>query len=267
VRAPLFGTLGRLYPKFDWLPRPLRAKATLQELACDSVDAYFASVSVCGDALRRGLFAPQFARDLQGYNAVEVLRRHMARSDSEDPLSKVQYADFKTYLPGDILTKVDRASMANSLEVRVPLLDHTLVEWAAGLPSALKLRGGDGKHIFKSALEPLVPPSILYRPKQGFAVPLATWFRGPLRQRLHETVLGPTLRDTGMFDMRFVGQLVSQHVSGAFDHSPALWVLSMFEAFARNALERQSIIGGDDWASSQIYQATSSQPKHRLSAF
>ena len=93
----------------------------------------------------------------------------------------MQYADFKTYLPGDILTKVDRASMANSLEVRVPLLDHTLVEWAARLPSDLKLHGREGKYVFKDALEPYVSKEILYRPKQGFAVPLATWFRGPLR--------------------------------------------------------------------------------------
>ena len=121
----------------------------------------------------------------------------MARSGSEDPLSQVQYADFKTYLPGDILTKVDRASMAISLEVRVPLLDHTLVEWAARLPPLLKLRGREGKFVFKSALEPYIPLEILYRPKQGFAVPLAAWFRGPLRQRLRETLSGPALREFG----------------------------------------------------------------------
>jgi asparagine synthase (glutamine-hydrolysing) len=122
---------------------------------------------------------------------VEVLKSHAARCDSEDALSQVQYADFKTYLPGDILTKVDRASMANSLEVRVPLLDHTLVEWAARLPSHLKLHGREGKYIFKSALEPHVHKEILYRQKQGFAVPLAEWFRGPLRQSLRESLGGP----------------------------------------------------------------------------
>ena len=140
VRRPLFGLLGALYPKLDWAPRPLRAKAILQELERDSIEAYFSSVSICGDELRHRLFAPNFRRELQGYNAVEVLASQMLRCNSEDPLSRVQYADLKTYLPGDILTKVDRASMANSLEVRVPLLDHTLVEWAARLPSHLSCR-------------------------------------------------------------------------------------------------------------------------------
>src|SRR5207244_5459912 len=172
LRRPIFGLLGDLYPKLDWAPRPLRAKATLQELARNSIEAYFSSVSTCGADLRRRLFSPDLTRELKGYNAVEVLRAHMLRCSSADPLSRVQYADFKTYLPGDILTKVDRASMANSLEVRVPLLDHTLVEWAARLPSRLKLRGPEGKYIFKAALEPYVPKEILYRHKQGFAVQL-----------------------------------------------------------------------------------------------
>ena len=233
LRGPLFGALGALYPKLDWAPRPLRAKATLEELARDTDEAYFASVSVCSDDLRRRLFSPALTAELQGYNAVEVLKEHMARSGSEDPLSRVQYADFKTYLPGDILTKVDRASMASSLEVRVPLLDHTLVEWAAGLPPPLKLRGREGKYVFKSALEPYVPPEILYRPKQGFAVPLAAWFRGPLRQRLRETLSGPVLCESGLFDVAAIAALLDQHQSGERDHSAALWTLSMFESFLR----------------------------------
>ncbi|HEX4186058.1 MAG TPA: XrtA/PEP-CTERM system amidotransferase [Stellaceae bacterium] len=233
LRRPLFGLLGAVYPKLDWAPRPLRAKATLEELARDSIEAYFSSVSICSDTLRRRLFSPNLRRELQGYNAADLLKCHMMRCNSEDPLSQVQYADFKTYLPGDILTKVDRASMANSLEVRVPLLDHTLVEWAARLPSHLKLRGREGKYIFKAALEPHIRKEILYRPKQGFAVPLAAWFRGPLHQRLRETLGGPVLHDSGFFDMATVGMLLGQHQAGERDHSAALWSLSMIEAFLR----------------------------------
>jgi asparagine synthase (glutamine-hydrolysing) len=235
VRRPAFGVLAALYPKLDWLPRPLRAKATLKELACDTAAAYFASVSICPDRLRRRLFSVDLGRELQGYNAEEVVRRHMLRSGSEDPLSQVQYVDTKTYLPGDILTKVDRASMASSLEVRVPLLDHTLVEWAARLPAPLKLQGGSGKKIFKEALAPYVSGDILHRPKQGFVVPIATWFRGPLRRRVRDALTGPVLRESGLFDLATIVRLLDQHQSGRRDHSPVLWSLLMFEAFLRHA--------------------------------
>jgi asparagine synthase (glutamine-hydrolysing) len=238
MRRPLFGMAGMLYPKLDWAPRPLRAKATLEELARDAVGAYFSSVSICGTQLRRRLFSSSLERELQGYDAIEVLRSHMRQCGSGDPLSQVQYADFKTYLPGDILTKVDRASMANSLEVRVPLLDHTLVEWAARLPARLKLDGRQGKYILKTALEPYVAKEILYRPKQGFAVPLKQWFRGPLRGRVRNTLLGPVLHDSGLFDTSTIATLLDRHQSGERDHSAALWTLSMMEAFLRQMDER-----------------------------
>jgi asparagine synthase (glutamine-hydrolysing) len=241
LRRPLFGVLGALYPKLDWAPRPLRAKTTLEGLSRDTVDAYFSSVSICSNNIRRQLFSPDLKHELKDYNAAEVLRSHMGKCHTKDPLSQVQYADFKTYLPGDILTKVDRASMATSLEVHVPLLDHTFVEWAAGLPPLLKLHGREGKYVFKAALEPHVSKHILYRPKQGFAVPLAAWFRGPLRQRLRETLCGPVLRGCALFDMAAVGMLLDQHQRGERDHSAALWTLSMIESFLRQVHGRQSV--------------------------
>ena len=122
------------------------------------------------------------------------------RANQDDPLALIQYLDLKTYLVGDINTKVDRASMAHSLEVREPLMDHPLVEWLATLPSNLKLRGGEGKWLFKRALEPHLSREVLYRPKMGFAVPLASWFRGSLRSRVRDAVLGERLLDTGLFD-------------------------------------------------------------------
>jgi len=232
LRRPFFDLLGQLYPKADWAPKPLRAKTTFQAIAKDSLEAYFHSVSVMGDPLRRKLFSSQFRRELQGYHAADVLRRHAQRAP-EHPLSRVQYLDMKTYLVGDILTKVDRASMAHSLEVRVPILDHELVEWISSLPPGLKLQGREGKFIFKKALRPYVSDEILYRPKMGFAVPLASWFRGPLRDRVRDALLGPELADTGMFDREFLAKLVNQHQSGLSDHSPAIWSLLMYEAFQR----------------------------------
>lgn len=234
VRKPLFGTLGKYYPKADWAPRVFRAKTTFEALARDLVEGYFHGVSVMPDRVRKQLFSPGFVKGLQGYGAIEVMRRHAANSPTDDPLSVIQYLDFKTYLPGDILTKVDRASMAHALEVRVPLLDHKLVEWISGLPSSYKLRGSEGKFIFKKALEPSLPNDILYRQKKGFSIPLASWFRGPLRQRVREALTGARMAETGIFNMRFVSELVEQHQSGRSDHSAAIWSLLMFESFLRN---------------------------------
>jgi asparagine synthase (glutamine-hydrolysing) len=241
VRGPLFGLLGSVYPKADWAPKPLRAKSTLEALARDPLEGYFDSVSILGDRLRHRLFSSHFRHELQGYQAVEVLRGH-ADGAPEHPLSRVQYLDFKTYLVGDILTKVDRASMAHSLEVRVPILDHEIVEWLSSLPPELKLRGREGKYVFKKALKPFLPDEILYRPKMGFAVPLAAWFRGPLRMRVRESLLGCRLGDTGFFNRTFLEEMVEQHQSGLRDYSAGIWSLLMFEAFLRSCVAGEPVL-------------------------
>jgi len=236
LRKPLFGFLGAYYPKADWAPRVFRAKTTFESLARDLVDGYFHGVSIMPDRVRDQLFSQKFRQDLHGYQAVEVLRSHAVNAPTDDPLSMIQYLDLKTYLPGDILTKVDRASMAHALEVRVPLLDHQFVEWVSGLPSSMKLRGGEGKYIFKKSLEAHLPEDILYRAKKGFSIPLASWFRGPLRQRVRDALLGPTLAETGIFNAAFLREMVDQHQSGRRDYSAPIWTLLMFEAFLRNVL-------------------------------
>ena len=159
-----------------------------------------------------------------------------SRAPTGDPLSLIQYLDIKTYLVGDILTKVDRASMAHSLEVREPLLDHPMMEWLSGLPSAFKLARGEGKLLFKEAMEPYLPDDILYRPKMGFALPLASWFRGPLRARVRESLLGETLAQTGYFNGVYLRQMVEQHEKGMRDHSAPIWSLLMFDSFLRSVL-------------------------------
>jgi asparagine synthase (glutamine-hydrolysing) len=239
LRRGVFGALGRVYPKLDWAPKVLRAKSTLEAIARDSIEGYFHSVTLLPAALRQRLFAPGFHKALQGHRALDVFRDHARHAPSE-PLSLVQYLDYKTYLPGDILTKVDRASMAHSLEVRVPILDHELVDWIAGVSPALKLHGREGKYLFKKALEPYLPHDILYRPKMGFAVPLARWFRNELRQRARERLLDASMQDAGIFDRRFVEQMLDQHESGARDFSAPLWALLMFDGFQRNLSSARS---------------------------
>jgi len=234
LRMPLFSTLGKVYPKLDWAPKVLRAKTTFESIGRDSMAGYFHSVSVLSNGMRSQLFSDSLKSELQGYQAIEVFRQYSQQAP-DHPLSMVQYLDLKTYLAGDILTKVDRASMAHALEVRVPLLDHKLVEWMATLPPNLKLHGREGKYLFKKALEPYLPSDILYRPKMGFAVPLSSWFRGPLKLRVQQALLGETLKSTGWFDDAYLHHLVTQHQSGLRDYSASIWSLLMFEAFLRNS--------------------------------
>ncbi len=241
IRKPLFGLLGNLYPKADWAPKVLRAKATFEALARDSVEGYFHSVSIMDNKMRQRLFTPSFKNDLQEYHAIEVLREHANQCPAEDALSRVQYLDIKTYLVGDILTKVDRASMAHSLEVRVPLLDHELVEWISGLPASLKLKGTEGKYIFKKSLEPYLSDNILYRDKMGFSIPIASWFRGELRERLRSAILGPILAETGIFNIKFLEEMLDHHQSGRRDYSAPLWTLLMFESFLRNTYHHEKL--------------------------
>jgi len=243
LRRPVFGIMGRLYPKADWAPRILRAKSTFEALARTSVEAYFHSVSILRDAMRRRLYNPAFRAQLGGYNAIEVMNRHARRAPTDDPLALVQYLDMHTYLVGDINTKVDRASMAHSLEVREPLMDHPLVEWLSGLPSNLKICRQEGKYLLKKAMQPYLPDEILYRPKMGFAVPLAGWFRGALRDRVRDSLLGARLLDTGIFNRGYLRELVDQHQSGMRDYSAPIWTLLKFEAFLRNVLGAEASAG------------------------
>jgi len=236
-RRPVFGALGKLYPKADWAPRVFRAKTTFESLGRNSVEAYFHSISILRAPMRQQLFSADFKASVAGYDAIEVFKAHAARSGTDDPLALIQYLDLKTYLVGDINTKVDRASMAHSLEVREPLMDHKLVEWLATLRSDQKIRGQEGKYLLKKAMEPKLPNEVLYRPKMGFSVPLARWFRGPLKQRMQDAILGSRLTETGWFNRSYLEHLVNAHQSGQRDYSASIWTLLMFEAFLRNVME------------------------------
>ena len=251
LRRPLFGMLGRLYPKADWAPRVLRAKTTFEGMARSSVEAYFHSVSILRGPMREALYSDAFRKQLAGYDARDVFDRHAARAGTDDPLALIQYLDIKTYLVGDINTKVDRASMAHSLEVREPLMDHPLIEWLATLPSSLKVRGQEGKFLLKKSMEPHLSDDILYRPKMGFSVPLARWFRGPLKQRVRDAVLGPRLAETGWFNRPYLEHLIEAHQSGARDYSAPLWTLLMFEAFLRQVVDKPAT----------FYAGAASQPQ------
>jgi len=233
LRSTLFGTLGRVYPQFDAMPRVLRARSTFQAMARSAVDAYCHSVSIVREPERASLYSPSLRARLAGHDAADVFRAHAARADTDDALSLIQYLDYQTYLPGDINTKVDRAAMAHSLETREPLMDHVLVEWAARLPSRLKLSAGEGKRVLKKAMEQKLPRDVLYRPKMGFAVPLADWFRGPLRNEVKRVLEGDALAQTGWFHGLTLARIADEHLTGRRDRSATIWALLMFERFLR----------------------------------
>ncbi len=229
VRRGLFGPLGRAYPKLDWAPRFLRAKTTLESLGRSSGEAYFNSISVTPDRVRSQLFAPAFWKQLGGYRADALYIDTMRDAPASDELGRAQYGDMKHWLPGDILTKSDRASMAVGLEAREPLLDHQLVEWEAGLPLDMRIRGGQGKWLLKKAMEPYVPHNLLYRPKMGFVVPISDWFRGALGSQIERIATESPVLDTGWFERSFLKQAVADHRSGRADHGRLLWQLLMLD--------------------------------------
>jgi len=229
LRGPVFGALGAVYPKADWAPRPLRAKTTLLSLAGDSAAGYARAIGVTPAEQRDLLYSSEFKRLRGDYRGESLVLDSMRNAPARSGLDRAQYADLKIWLPGDILTKVDRTSMAVSLEAREPLLDHRLIEFAATLPEAVRLRGGQGKWLMKRAMRRYLPDDVLYRPKQGFVTPIAQWFRGPLADAAAAIGSSAALARTGWFDAGRVAALAEAHRVGTSDNSRVLWQLLMLD--------------------------------------
>ena len=236
LRGPVLGGLGSLYPKADWAPRPLRAKTTLLSLAGSSEAGYARAVAILPPELRQSLYSPEFLRLRGDYRAEQPFEALMRGAPARSGLDRAQYADLKFWLPGDILTKVDRTSMAVSLEAREPLLDHRLIEFAASLPEGLRLKRGQGKWLLKKTMQRYLPEEILYRPKQGFVTPISQWLRGPLAGSARAIGSSAALARTGWFDGNTLSAMAEAHISGRSDHGRMLWQLLMLDkAIARLA--------------------------------
>ncbi len=227
------GVAGWIYPKADWLPRPLRAKRTLQNLACDDVTAHLRSVSIAAGELPAALLTTDVACELTDYDPFTRGRDLFVRCSSPELLNRLLYVDMKTLLADEILTKVDRTSMAVGLEVRVPMLDHRLVEMAARLPTTMKLADGQGKHVLRNVVGRWLGSDFAAEAKHGFDVPTDRWFRGPLRETLYDTLLAHDAACRDWIEPAAVNQLVRQHVSSAANHGQALWSLFVLEQWAR----------------------------------
>jgi len=228
----------QVFPK---LPQSMRGRRLSYSVSLPWRERYVDSIS----------FIPTFERDIPllsdefrailrtSGNPENAMYRYFDQAPTKDPISEMLYVDTKTYMVGDILTKVDRMSMATSLEVRVPLLDHQFVEWVTGLPVDWKLRGGQQKYILRKLAERVgVPLEALNRPKQGFALPLVHWIRNELRDLILTVLLEPRTLQRGYFNPEGVKRLLDEHFRGRRDHSAGIWRLLIFELWHRNFLER-----------------------------
>ncbi len=238
ARLPRFIRQGVLRPVSQLLPHGARGRNYLYNIAHDPIARYLDSISTFSALNKRSLYTTEFQHTLgAGTAATERFRAHAARMPTGDPLDTLLYLDSKTYLPSDILTKVDRMSMAVSLEARVPLLDHKLIEFVTRIPAALKMSETETKHIFKRAVRGLVPDEILDRPKQGFGVPLVDWLNRELRERLRDTFADARTRQRGYVEPRHVDLLLAEHERGRRDHARALWALLMLEQWQRTYMD------------------------------
>jgi asparagine synthase (glutamine-hydrolysing) len=220
------------------LPRGAYGKNFLRNIALDPSLRYIDSLSFFGDARQDDLFAPEFRAALAGHRPAAAFQQIYDAPGSRQRLDHLLYLDSKTYLPGDIMTKVDRMSMAHSVEAREPLLDHKLIEFAASLPASLKLRGPETKSILKRALRGLIPDQIIDRPKQGFDVPIQKWFKEDLRAMLCDTLTDRRTRERGYFNAKAVDGILDEHLRGRRNNARHLWGLLTLELWHRAFIDR-----------------------------
>jgi len=242
-RAGVLRPLGRVYPKADWMPRPLRARYFLQNLGTTFERAYFADLSLFRTDEKGRLLSDELKAALGGHDPFRPFARHFERVRGLDALSQLLYVDLKTWLANGMLVKVDRMSMANGLEIRCPLLDHRLIEFAATVPSELKYRGRISKYLLKRHLEGRVPSSVIHRPKQGFEIPLARWLRSDLRDLANDVLFSERALGRGHIRPARLRQIWERHQRGIRDHSAQIWAVLMFELWARTFLDPQEPAG------------------------
>jgi asparagine synthase (glutamine-hydrolysing) len=228
-----------LKPLSEALPHGAKGRNFLYNTSLDAVDRYIDSVSHFGKLKKLELYSNALRENLNGQTGkAEAVFRQLAESAaSGDATDKMLYLDSKTYLPADILTKVDRMTMAVSLEARVPLLDHELIEYVQKIPANLKLKGTETKYIFKKAMEGIVPNEILYREKQGFGVPINEWINSQLKDRIHGILSEKRTVERGYFEPKYIKVLLDEHAKNRRDHSHALWILWMLELWHRRFVD------------------------------
>jgi asparagine synthase (glutamine-hydrolysing) len=214
-------------------PRRVRGAGFLQILGDEPVHRYHRLMTYGGPYGADQLLTASARRRLASTDTSAVFADLAEAAGTDDYVSRLQFIDVNHYLPDDILAKVDRTSMLTSLETRVPLLDHVVMEHVARIPAGLKLRDGDGKHIFKAAMRDRLPTEIVSRRKMGFGVPLVGWFRKELRDFTQDIVLDSTARQRDIVDQPTVQRMFEDHLHGVRDYSAPLWAVLSFELWCR----------------------------------
>ena len=236
LRSLVFSLLGEIYPRSSRLPKPLRLKTILKNLAVSDAKAFYQDLVWLPPEIRKAIYTDQFLRELSGFTPYEVVHPLYTQAQHLDPVSRCQYVDLHLYLPEDVLVKVDRMSMAVALEVRAPLLDHRIVEFAASLPLALKLQGQRGKVLLREAVKRYLPREIVNRPKQGFSVPEAEWLRGKLRPLVEDVLKDQSSVLWNYLDLTCVRNIWERHLSGRENHSVFFWAVMMFALWEKHYL-------------------------------
>jgi asparagine synthase (glutamine-hydrolysing) len=230
---------GVMRPLSYRLPHGAWGRNYLHNISLDPIDRYLDSLSYFTQLTKRALYTSDFQKSLGATDHVtRSFREYASQVKTNEPLDQLLYIDGKTYLPGDILTKVDRVSMATSLEVRVPLLDHKLIEFVTKVPARLKLAGTETKQLLKRVAKELIPSEILDRPKQGFGIPLEEWINRQLRDQIRDILHEPRTRQRGYVNYDYVDRILDEHHKDRRDHSFQLWSLLILELWHRQYIDQ-----------------------------
>jgi len=230
-----------LHPLVSHYPKFLRAKKYLTSISSSFEEALFLSKAIYDSEMKQKFYTPEFRTQLGDYDPFSVLDLYLKRSKEWDILSRAQYIDAKTYLPNDILVKVDRMSMAVSLEVRAPFLDHKLIEFVSTIPSNLRLKGRISKYILKKSMEELIPKEILRRKKKGFSVPLDLWLKKDLKTLVEKTIFSDKASIREYFNSKYIQWMWNEYQDGRRSFFTQFWCLLMFELWHKIFMEENQI--------------------------
>jgi asparagine synthase (glutamine-hydrolysing) len=231
IRQLLFGGLSRVFPE------GVKGVKTLRYLAADEDARYLLKMTKTLSARYQQVFSQELMDEAGGGDPSPALERYLQRVREQDTVTRRQYADIKQYLPGDILTKVDRTSMLVSLEARAPLLDHKVAEFAAKIPTELKVRGRSRKNVLKTLARKYLPGELIDRPKMGFEVPIAQWINREWRDMSQELVLGERALGRGNFNPRYLRWIMDEHRCGRRNHNGAIWALMVLEMWYQSFVD------------------------------